>query len=237
VAATGFLPGILSFLCALSHLEGVAHRSINLFFQLQPPLSPGESVVQTGQQATQDQTLHIHHNQREIRHEHPRIAPDRCNSINRLSRDGVFSIWQHGIDSHSGFSGMRDESSTQGSMQTPRFRTEKGVPAFPNNTDSFPKSTQASRSGNAHTGFLRARHRLLNHRDARRFSTGVGLVVLSRAPYAFRQSGRMEEEPFSRLTLAILFACVRVDTCHPWNCMRSTSTHHPCTSSLAKNLG
>jgi hypothetical protein len=56
VAATGFLPGILSFLCALSHLEGVAHRSINLFFQLQPPLSPGESVVQTSQQATQDQT-------------------------------------------------------------------------------------------------------------------------------------------------------------------------------------
>jgi hypothetical protein len=77
----------------------------------------------------------------------------------------------------------------------------------------------------------------LNHRDAQRFSTGVGLVVLSRAPYAFRQSGRMEEEPFSWLTLAILFTCVRVDTCHPWNCMRSTSTHHPCTSSLAKNLG
>jgi hypothetical protein len=54
-------------------------------------------------------------------------------------------------------------------------------------------------------------------------------------PFTFRQSGRMEEEePFSRLTLAILFACVRVDTCHPWNCMRSTSMHHPCTSSLAK---
>jgi hypothetical protein len=30
-----------------------------------------------------------------------------------------------------------------------------------------------------------------------------------------------------------LFACVRVDTCHPWHCMHSTSTHHPCTSSLA----
>jgi hypothetical protein len=68
------------------------------------------------------------------------------------------------------------------------------------------------------------------------FSAGVGLVVLSRAPYAFRKSGRMEEEPFSRLTLAILFACARVDTCHPWNCMHSTSTHHPCTSSPCQKL-
>ena len=87
VAATGFLPGVLSFLCALSHLEGVTHRSNNLVFQLQPPLSPGESVVQTGQQATQDQTLHVHHNQWESRHEHPRTATDRCSNITRLSRD------------------------------------------------------------------------------------------------------------------------------------------------------
>jgi hypothetical protein len=96
MAATRFLPGVLSFLCALSHLEGVAHRSNNLFFQLQPPLSPGESVVQTGQQATQDQTLHVHHNQWESRHEHPRAAPDRCNSITRLSRDGTLPFSQSG---------------------------------------------------------------------------------------------------------------------------------------------
>jgi hypothetical protein len=64
----------------------------------------------------------------------------------------------------------------------------------------------------------------------------VGSVVLSRASYAFRQSGRMEEEPFSRLILAVLFACARVDTCHPWNCMHSTSTHHPCTSSPCQEL-
>jgi hypothetical protein len=63
VAATGFLPGVLSFLCALSHLERVAHRPNNLFFQLQPPLSPGESVVQTGQQATRSPALRDHNNQ------------------------------------------------------------------------------------------------------------------------------------------------------------------------------
>jgi hypothetical protein len=33
VATTGFLPGVLSFLCALSHLERVTHRPSNLFFQ------------------------------------------------------------------------------------------------------------------------------------------------------------------------------------------------------------
>jgi hypothetical protein len=33
VEATGFLPGVISFLCALSHLERVAHRLSNLFFQ------------------------------------------------------------------------------------------------------------------------------------------------------------------------------------------------------------
>jgi hypothetical protein len=33
------------FLCALSHLERVAHRPDNLLLQPQPPLSPGESVA------------------------------------------------------------------------------------------------------------------------------------------------------------------------------------------------
>jgi hypothetical protein len=96
MAATGFLPGVLSFLCALSHLERVAHRPNNLLFQIQPPLSPGESVVQIGQQATQDQTLHIHHNQQESRHEHPRVATDRYNSITRLSRDETLPFSQSG---------------------------------------------------------------------------------------------------------------------------------------------
>jgi hypothetical protein len=96
MAATRFLSGVLSFLCALSHLEGVTHRPNNLFFPLQPPLSPRESVVQTGQQATQDQTLHVHHNQWESRHEHPRVAPDRCNNITRLSRDGTLPFSQSG---------------------------------------------------------------------------------------------------------------------------------------------
>jgi hypothetical protein len=96
MAATRFLPEVLSFLCALSLLERVTHRSNNMFFQLQPPLSPGESIVQTGQQATWDQTLHIHHNPRESIHEHPRAVPDRCNSITRLSSDETLMFSQFG---------------------------------------------------------------------------------------------------------------------------------------------
>jgi hypothetical protein len=183
MAATRFLPGVLSFLCALSHLEGVAHRPNNLFFQLQPPLSLGESVVQTGQQDTPEQTIHVHHNPRESRHEHPRAAPDRCNSITRLSRDETLlfsSIWQHGIDSHSGFSGMRDESSMQGSIQTPRFRTEKGRTSFPEQTQTLSQNQHGLLIQGMYTQvFSEPDTGFLNHRDARRFFTGFRLVVLS----------------------------------------------------------
>ena len=47
----------------LSPGERVDHRSRNLFFQLQSPLSLGESVVQTGQQATRSLALHGHNSQ------------------------------------------------------------------------------------------------------------------------------------------------------------------------------
>jgi hypothetical protein len=61
--ATGFLPGVLFFLYALSHLERVTHRPNNLFFQLQSPLSPGEIVVQSGLQATHNPSLRGHNSQ------------------------------------------------------------------------------------------------------------------------------------------------------------------------------
>jgi hypothetical protein len=47
--------------------------------------------------------------------------------------------------------------------------------------------------------------------------------------FPLRRSGRMEKNPPPRFISAIIFACTRVDTCHPWNCMHSTSTrssHH-----------
>jgi hypothetical protein len=43
-----------------------------------------------------------------------------------------------------------------------------------------------------------------------------------------RQLGGMEEGPLSWLISALLFACTRVDTCHPWNCMHLLCTFSPC---------
>jgi hypothetical protein len=103
----------------------------------------------------------------------------------------------HGIDSHSGFSGMRDELSTQGSIQTPWFRTEKGCTGFPEQPQTFSRN----------------QHRLLvqgmyGSEDAR------GLLQRSDR-FTLRWSGRMEEEPPPWLISAILFAWAWVDTCHP----------------------
>jgi hypothetical protein len=72
--------------------------------------------------------------------------------------------------------------------------------------------------------------------NARGILAEVGSVLLFRAPYTLRQSGGMEEGPLSWLISAILFACTRVDTCHPWNCMRSISMHPLCTFSPCQEL-
>jgi hypothetical protein len=125
MAATRFLPGVLSFLYALSHLEGVAHR----------PTSYTHSPV-----------LRSLNN------------PTGKTDTGSIATSSTITEWSHG---HS-------------------FGT-----------------------GNAHTGFLRARHSLLKSQGRSNFlyRNQVGRTI--QAPYVFRPSGRMEEEPFSRLTLAV----------------------------------
>jgi hypothetical protein len=54
-----------------------------------------------------------------------------------------------------------------------------------------------------------------------------------------RQSDPMESEPPSRLVVSVLFACTRVDTCHPGNYMCSSRTpffHHLGITGLSKGL-
>jgi hypothetical protein len=47
-------------------------------------------------------------------------------------------------------------------------------------------------------------------------------VFLQRSDgFTLRRSGRMEKIPLPRFISAIIFACTRVDTCHPGKCMRS----------------
>jgi hypothetical protein len=84
------------------------------------------------------------------------------------------------------------------------------------NKDSSLNSTQPSHRLGLHVGdFSESDTNIRVTGSPQRFSTGVELVILLRAPYAFRQSGGNGNGTFSRLTLAILFACTRVDTCHP----------------------
>jgi hypothetical protein len=59
VAATGFIPRVLSFLSALSHLERDAHRPNHLFIQPQTSLSPRESVSQLVMGHTQSHTVQL----------------------------------------------------------------------------------------------------------------------------------------------------------------------------------
>jgi hypothetical protein len=104
-------------LCTLSPGE-VAHRPGNLSLQPQPPLSPGESVVYAGQQATCSQALHDHHNQLEHRHEHPKMTTDRCNNITRLSNYGT--LWFSQPTTQDGFLVLVSEMR----KGTQRFHTE-----------------------------------------------------------------------------------------------------------------
>jgi hypothetical protein len=98
----------------------------------------------------------------------------------------------------------------------PRLRTERVNPTFLEMNTSF----SAFRTEDIH-GFSEPNIGFSAHREARGFSAKLRSIVLLRAPYTLRQSGGMGEEPLSWLILVILFACTRVDTCHPWNCMRS----------------
>jgi hypothetical protein len=119
--------------------------------------------------------------------------------------------------------------------QVPRLRTERVNSVFSEMNTGF----LAFRTEDIH-GFLEPNTGFSAHREARGLSAEIGLVVLLKALYALRQSGGMGKEPLSWLILVVLFACTRVDTCHPWNCMHSISMHSfpfGSPSSFPKNLG
>jgi hypothetical protein len=134
--------------------------------------------------------------------------------------------------------GLTVESSGQGIHAQARS-------AFPNNPRLFPEiHTGFWFSTEVFTGSLRARHRLHgsqqrctrilqnNHRPSPPPVSELheGLLQTSSHPshsgsyrveWRRRNPSHGSSQPFS--------ACARVDTCHPWYCMRSTSTrssHH-----------
>ena len=84
------------------------------------------------------------------------------------------------------------------------------------------------------SGFLRTRHRLLGSQGCMKVLCRTWVSRTTQSLYMLRQSNRMGEGTPSRSTLSILFACTRVDTCLPGDCMHSTSMNH---LSLVRNLG
>jgi hypothetical protein len=169
VAATGFLPGVLSFLCALSHLERIAHRpttyssNLNHLSHLERvlynwPTSPTQSSTAWPQQ--------------------PMGKIDTGFPTGSTMADG---LTQHKIDSWL--------------SQGQKFHT--GV-----NTGSICSDRGCLIFSEINTDFS--------------CLEGVrGILAEVRTGSRFRRSGRMEEEPPTRLILALLFACTWVDTCHP----------------------
>jgi hypothetical protein len=121
-----------------------------------------------------------------------------------------------------------------------RSRTEEYT-SFLRARYRLPRTGSAMENGSHGHGFGTERYGLFRTitgfpalRDARGILCRGRVNRTAQSLYTLRQSGGMEEESPSRLILAILSACTRADTCHPWNCMRSISLHPFCTLSLSK---
>jgi hypothetical protein len=172
-----------------------------------------ESLI--GQQASRSPVLRSHNNPQETQTQVPQFS----SAIARGSHNNV----------------SRNRDSTHRLAQLHRI------------TQTLPlNSAQASRSGNAHGfpqrhGLLRDQHRLhaqwigcswILQDNTGFFSLyrGYTQVPCKLASTALAQSlGSNGCEPPSWLTASVLFACTKVDTCHPGNCMRSIrtpSSHH-----------
>jgi hypothetical protein len=180
MAATGFLPGALSFLCALSHLEGVAHR----------PTSLTQSSTAWSQQPT------------------GKMDTGFPKPVQQSQDDLTVLISEQGLHA-------------------------QARSAFPGKTKTLPsKLTWTFRSGNAHTGFLsHTDSTALNKGKHAFFSTQHRLPLCIRHTRGLLQTGSyrstlravgsngMREPPPPppppTAYLSVLFACVRVDTCHP----------------------
>jgi hypothetical protein len=165
-------------LCTLSPGESRSQAKQPVL-PIQPPLSPGESVAQTGQQAPRSPALRGHNSRRENRH-----------GLSNRFNNGE---WTHGY-------GFEQDSTHRLDTQT------EDVSAFQNQ----------------HTGF---------------WISGCTGYLLQRSD---GMSGSENREEWRRTPLTAhlgrLFACTRVDTCHPWNCMRSISMHPLCTFSPCQEL-
>jgi hypothetical protein len=176
VAATGFIPRVLSFLCALSHLERDAHRPNHLFIQPQTPLSPGESVSQLVTSHTQSRTAQLQ-------------LPTEIQTPASSKR---VQKWKNGLTVTA--SGQRlhaqvpfrieDAHGFPDTTQDFRFRTEVN-PALSESITGFWFNTEV------YTGFLRARHRLFGSQRRTKVLCRTRVRRTAQSPYTLRPSDRM----------------------------------------------
>jgi hypothetical protein len=126
--------------------------------------------------------------------------------------------------------------------------THRLAQLFPNNQGFFhSSSTQGSGSGNALPGLPRTDTdsqlwtgctRFLQTTQALRLSEMnqgnlADGVPVPRSEVRVQNGGRSPP----RFSSTLIFACTRVDTCHPGNCMRTTACIPLHVPSLARNLG
>jgi hypothetical protein len=125
----------------------------------------------------------------------------------------------------------------RGQFRLPSLEQRRGILTFKNKHRLFPKSMQASHSGNIHTGFLRARHRLFESQGCTKvlYRSRVGSTL--QAPYPFRQLGRMgkgtsHDSPWPFYSHASQLTLVTPETA----CIPPTRISLAC-SPFARNLG
>jgi hypothetical protein len=100
--------------------------------------------------------------------------------------------------------------------RVPRLRMERVNLTFLESNTGF----SAFRIEDIH-GFFRAKHRLFGSQGSTRVLSKAQVGRTAQSSIHAQVVGWNGRGTLSRLILAVLFACTRVNTCHPWNCMRS----------------
>jgi hypothetical protein len=220
VTATGFLPGVLSFLCALSPLERDAHRP-------KPPVHPTSTPLSLGEResfATGHKPYAVQHcvatttHGKQTQPSSNWFSDGKSISRSRLRNRDLTHRLDLGQWMHTDSLDTTRDFSVQNRGETDSFIIDHRLLVQYGGIHGFSESqTQTFRITGMHEGSLQ--------------NSGQSYCSEYVHAQAVRSNGRRNP---SRSTLAILFTCTRVDTCHPGDCMHSTSMHH---LPLVRNLG
>jgi hypothetical protein len=183
----------------------------------------------TGQQASRSPALRGHSNPPETQ---TQVFPNRFNSHRMISQQSFRNRdFTHRLTQLS-----RTTRFLPLEILTGFSRAQELLSQVISETRVTQSQTQTHSSGQGVHDFLRTKHSFTASRDKSGYS--------GRWSYQFhaqRFGSEWRKIPHPRFSLRLIFACTRVDTCHPGNCMRSIrtfSSHHLGThGSFQKDLG